>query len=106
MAVGAWRVAPNPPKGAAPAPWRLPALHSPFGETEKGKPACPAPSKNRESGALASSDLILRSRAKRGVSKDGLMVRDAPLRGAPHHEGTHYIHPPPSVARLATLASS
>src|SRR5664279_542563 len=29
MAVGARRVAPNPPKGGiAPPPWRLPALHS------------------------------------------------------------------------------
>jgi len=35
----------TPPKGGlAPPPWRLPALHSPFGETEKGKQAYPAPS--------------------------------------------------------------
>jgi len=38
-------------------------------------------------GCSTNSDLILRSIAKRCVSKDGvLMVRDAPLRGAPHHE--------------------
>src|SRR5664279_6593082 len=32
-----------PPKGAAPAPWRLPALHSLMRGTEKGKQAYPAP---------------------------------------------------------------
>src|SRR5664280_1826412 len=30
-----------------------PALHSLMRGTEKGKPACPAPSKNRDGGALA-----------------------------------------------------
>ncbi len=34
---------------------------------------------NTGGGALAFSDLILRSPPKAGVSKDGLMVRDAPL---------------------------
>src|SRR5581483_6650685 len=29
------------------SPWRLPALHSPFGETEKGTPAYPGPSRMR-----------------------------------------------------------
>jgi len=41
------RVSPNPPKGASPAPWRLPALHSLFGGTEKGTTAYPAPPRIR-----------------------------------------------------------
>src|SRR5258708_14997632 len=48
MAVGA-RVAPiarAAQRGLA-NPWRLPALHSPFGETEKGISACPGPQTTR-----------------------------------------------------------
>lgn len=40
-----------PPKGGlAPPPWRLPALHSPLGETEKGTPA---PPRRSRTGAIA-----------------------------------------------------
>jgi len=46
-AVGARRTpVSGPSKGASQAPWRLPALHSPFGEG-KGTTARPAPQTNR-----------------------------------------------------------
>src|SRR6185437_725789 len=44
---GARRVAPNPPKDASPASWSPPGAPFPDGETEKGKPACPAPIKEQ-----------------------------------------------------------
>jgi len=50
----------------------------------------PRASKNRAGGALAIADLILRSRAKRGGSKDGQEHGPHGSRracGAPHHEG-------------------
>ena len=57
------RVRTTPAKRVSPALWRPPGAPfpaflrgnppGPLGETEKGKPACPAPSKNRDGGALA-----------------------------------------------------
>lgn len=47
------------------SPWRLPALHSPYGETEKGTGA-PAPSKNRADDARLS--VVLRRPARNAPS--------------------------------------
>src|SRR6476646_7737941 len=55
-------------KGASQAPWRLPALHSLRGK-EKGDRPSRGRSKNTGDDACV-RDLILRSRAPRGVSKD------------------------------------
>src|SRR6185437_11137761 len=98
----------KPAKGRlAPPPWRLPALHSLMRGTEKGKPACPAPSKNRDGGALPSLIPPLKGEGRRAKRAGVGFLESAPTRRSqvlaaalPRKRGDKKkLHPPAAIAR-------